>query len=515
MFFIILTFAAALFIECLGSLVSVIGISALFGANPIIIALAIALDLGKVVTVSLLYTYWKALSKLMKGYALLAAVVTMIITSAGAAGYLSGEFQKAIMGTKEGEVKVAVLKEQQLKYQTRKQQIDDQIAALPERTTVNQRLRLMNGFKAEQKVLDEKITQIDKDLPDLQVKQIGTEAKAGPIIAIAKSFNVSVEEAVKWVIALIISVFDPLAIFLIISGNFLWAKYKAGKVAAAQVVEPQVVEPIVEAPVQPATIRVPEAPAVQFPMSDEFPTGAKIGDAFFHTLLRQMFFYNGTDWEQANTLSAVKEELTPEQLKKINDEIRQKRIPEDLSFPPMRNARRDETSPVRTEASDKLDMERFFTPPTPPVETTYTTFEPSPAPIIVPEPKVTPEIENNPEDVFEEPTLIDPPVEEDFVENDRRANSKATYVQTGLLKPVEVHAHDDQQDLDLPSFTPLTIPEPAPAIEVGPVNDDEVKTHREEITRSSLGLVPADPSTIVDAQRHSGYRKSTAIVNSQ
>lgn len=224
MFFILLTFAAALFIEGLGSLVSVIGISALFGANPIIIALAISLDVGKIVTVSFLYTHWKEMPKLMKGYALLAAAVTMIITSAGAAGYLSGEFQKAIQGSKEGELKVNVLKDQQAKYEERKKQIDDQIATLPPRTTVNQRLRLMNGFKAEQQRLDAQIQVIDKQLPELQITQIGTEAKAGPILAIAKAFKISVEEAVKWVIAAIIFVFDPLAIFLIIAGNYLWAK---------------------------------------------------------------------------------------------------------------------------------------------------------------------------------------------------------------------------------------------------------------------------------------------------
>ena len=253
MFFIVLTFFAALFIEGLGSLVSVIGISALFGANPIIIALAISLDVGKIVVVSLLYTYWHELSRLMKAYALIAATVTMVITSAGAAGYLSAAFQTAIIGTKEGELKVNVLKEQQAKYQERKKQIDDQVANLPERTTVNQRLRLMNGFKAEQKALDDKITAIDKELPDAQIKQIGVEAKAGPILYIARAFNISVEEAVKWVIALIIFVFDPLAIFLIIAGNFLWARRKATRPAEAvhqhSFIPP---EPMPPAPVPPS-----------------------------------------------------------------------------------------------------------------------------------------------------------------------------------------------------------------------------------------------------------------------
>ena len=246
--FIILTFATAIFIEGLGSLVSVIGISALFGSNPIIIALAVALDVGKIVTVSLLYTYLRELPTLMKTYALVAAAVTMIITSTGAAGYLSGEFQKAIMGTKEGSLQVEVLKEQQAKYEERKKQIDDQVAALPTKTTVSQRLRLMNGFKAEQEALNSKIAKIDEQLPAQQIKQIGTEAKAGPILYVAKAFNISVEEAVKWVILMIITVFDPLAIFLIIAGNFLLEHRKKSKIVTVDSVSEQDEPEMVKAP---------------------------------------------------------------------------------------------------------------------------------------------------------------------------------------------------------------------------------------------------------------------------
>jgi hypothetical protein len=229
MIFVLLTFLAAFAIEGLGTFVSVIGLSTLFGANPIIIALAIALDAGKLIVVTLLYSYWKQLGKLMKSYALIAATITMIITSAGAAGYLSGEFQKAILGTQEGSLKVDVLKGQIAKYEERKKQIDAQIAALPEKTTVNQRLRLMNGFKAEQSDLQAKISEIDKQLPDLQIKQIGVEAKAGPILYIAKAFDIPVESAVKYVILMIIFVFDPLAVFLIIAGNFLLHQHRMKK----------------------------------------------------------------------------------------------------------------------------------------------------------------------------------------------------------------------------------------------------------------------------------------------
>lgn len=229
MIFVALTLLTAFLIEGLGTYVSVIGLSTLFGANPIIIALAIALDMGKLVVVTLLYTYWKKLGKIMKTYAIIASVITMTITSAGAAGYLSGEFQKAILGTQEGALKVDVLKGQISKYEERKKQIDQQIAALPEKTSVNQRIRLINAFKAEQADLQAKISDLDKQLPDLQIKQIGVEAKAGPILYVAKAFDIPVEQAVKWVILLIIFVFDPLAVFLIIAGNFLLHQRKIHK----------------------------------------------------------------------------------------------------------------------------------------------------------------------------------------------------------------------------------------------------------------------------------------------
>lgn len=218
--YILLTFLTAFGIEGLGTYVSIIGLSTLFGANPIIMAIAVALDIGKLLVVSLLYTYWKKLGVVMKSYALVAAVVTMTITSAGAMGYLSGEFQKAIMGTQENTLKVDVLKTEQAKLEDRKKQIDLQIANLPKNFS-NSRIKLMKEFGDEQKQITDRLTQINTDLPALQIKQISVEAKVGPILYISKAFDVPVEVAVKYVIMMIIFVFDPLAVFLIIAGNFL------------------------------------------------------------------------------------------------------------------------------------------------------------------------------------------------------------------------------------------------------------------------------------------------------
>jgi len=217
----VLTFLAAFSIEGIGTVVSVIGLSALFGTNPIIIGLAVALDAGKLVTVALLYKYWGKINVLMRTYGLIAAFITMLITSAGAAGYLSGEFQRAVVGTQEVMLKVDLLKEEQARLQKRKEQIDLSIAQIPDRYTAAQKIRLGNQFRAEQKGVTDRLTAIDRELPTLQVNRISVEAKAGPILYIAKAFNISIEEAVKWVILLIIFVFDPLAVFLLVAGNFL------------------------------------------------------------------------------------------------------------------------------------------------------------------------------------------------------------------------------------------------------------------------------------------------------
>lgn len=225
MIFSVLTFATALSIEALATLISVIGLATFFGANPIIIAMAVALDVGKVIVVSLMYKYWREMTRLMRTYATLATIITMLITSAGAAGYLTAEFQKSLVGTQEIELRVNALKEERDRLDTRKQQIDQQIANLPSNYS-RSRIALMREFEAEQKRLADRLAELDRLIPEQKVEQITAEAKAGPIIAISKAFDIPVEEAAKYIIGLIIFVFDPLAVFLIVAGNFLWERRK-------------------------------------------------------------------------------------------------------------------------------------------------------------------------------------------------------------------------------------------------------------------------------------------------
>lgn len=221
MIFSLLTFASAFLIEGLGTWISIIGLSSLFSADPIIIALAAALDVGKVVTVSFLYKRWSTAPGLLRIYMILAVAVLMIITSAGAFGYLSAAFQGAIKDTKQQQILVAATMEEKARLEARKKEIDAQIAGLPS-NIVRGRQRLIGAFKGEADRINLRLRQLDAELPKMQMQQVTINTHAGPIIYVSQAFDVSVEQAVKYVILVIIFVFDPLAIALLVAGNFLW-----------------------------------------------------------------------------------------------------------------------------------------------------------------------------------------------------------------------------------------------------------------------------------------------------
>lgn len=220
MFFILCVLFAAILIEGIGTYVSVVGLSALFSANAVIIALAISLDVGKVVTVSFLYHNWGRLNVVLRSYMLLAAAILMTITSAGAFGFLSTQFQRAMSNTNQHGVMLTSLTQEQDRLQQRKREIDSQIAALPA-NVVRGRTQLMRQFAPEVERINARLVEIDMQLPALKIESIKKNVEVGPIMYVAEVFDVSPERAAKWIIFTIIFVFDPLAIVLLLAANFL------------------------------------------------------------------------------------------------------------------------------------------------------------------------------------------------------------------------------------------------------------------------------------------------------
>lgn len=220
--------------EAIGSYISVVGLGSLFSGDIVILTMAVILDVAKIVTVSFLYQYWEKIKSIMRYYMLTAVIVLMTITSAGAFGYLSGAFQKALQPNMEVMLKVDSFKREQTgltaerdRLVSQRADIDKQIAQLPSEN-VKGRRQLINSFKPETEriaarleIVTKRVDALTEDILKVESQNIDQQVHVGPITYVSKAFGISVEDASKWIILTIIFVFDPLAVILIVAGNFL------------------------------------------------------------------------------------------------------------------------------------------------------------------------------------------------------------------------------------------------------------------------------------------------------
>ena len=90
MFFAFLVLITALAISATAAYYSIVGLMAIFsGATLSVAVMGSVLEVGKLVTASWLYQYWKQVPFLLKTYLTIAVFVLMLITSMGIFGYLS------------------------------------------------------------------------------------------------------------------------------------------------------------------------------------------------------------------------------------------------------------------------------------------------------------------------------------------------------------------------------------------------------------------------------------------
>lgn len=223
--------------EGIGSYISIVGLSSLFSGDIVIILMAGILDIAKITSVSFLYQYWNEIRRDMKYYMTSAVLILMIITSGGAFGYLSSAFQKAVQPNLEASLKVDAFAAQQTTLISEKKELSElklsinkQIAAIP---TENERSRrqLIASMKPELDRTSKRLEQVNNQLDELSGKSLAAkndnlvkDVHTGPIIYISKAFGVSVEDSSKYIIGVIVGVFDPLAVVLILAANFLILK---------------------------------------------------------------------------------------------------------------------------------------------------------------------------------------------------------------------------------------------------------------------------------------------------
>lgn len=269
MFFIILLMLSAFSIAGSAAYFSVYGLANTFhGTFWSVVIMGGSLEAGKLVTASYLYRFWTKTHFVLKSYLMIGTLALMILTSTGIFGYLSTGYQTDALPLKQIEQQVKLLDEEKSRLIVRKQQIDTQIANLPSDFSKG-RLKLMKGFQSEQEQTTNRINQLDKDLLELKTKVIQTEAHIGPITYIAKAFDLDTDDATKYLVYLIIFVFDPMAVALTLALNIaLRERQKENKVPVA-IEQPIILppeEPVEEVMEEPIGEDIPiEEPVVEEP----------------------------------------------------------------------------------------------------------------------------------------------------------------------------------------------------------------------------------------------------------
>jgi hypothetical protein len=241
----------ALTLSLVAAYYSVLGLTAIFAAAVLpVVVMGGALEVGKVTATVWLHKNWSRSSFLYKAYLIPAVLFLMLLTSMGIFGFLSKAHSDQSLVSGDVTSKIAIYDE---KIKISKDNIDANRKALKQmdeavdqvmgrstdekgadkavairRAQQKERSRLLSEISAEQST----ISKLNEERAPIAAEVRKVEAEVGPIkyiAALTYGDNPDadlLERAVRWVIILIVVVFDPLALVLILAGSrhLEWAK---------------------------------------------------------------------------------------------------------------------------------------------------------------------------------------------------------------------------------------------------------------------------------------------------
>jgi NADH dehydrogenase/NADH:ubiquinone oxidoreductase subunit G len=239
-----LTLLVALTLSAIAAWYSVLGLTAIFAAAVIpIIIMGGSLEVAKVVTTLWLHKYWDRATWKLKLYLIPAVMALAFLTSMGIFGFLSKAHsdQSLVSGDVGAKIelideKIKISRENIAMNQQALEQMNSQVDQLLGRTDddrgANRAVQVRRQQRAERAKLQEEIAQEQENIARLneeaapiraEIRKI--EAEVGPIKYIAAMVygdnpdSNLLERAVRWVIILIVLVFDPLALVLVLAAQ--------------------------------------------------------------------------------------------------------------------------------------------------------------------------------------------------------------------------------------------------------------------------------------------------------
>jgi hypothetical protein len=251
MMFGYLTLFTALILSLSAAVYSILGLTAIFAAAfwPIVV-LGSSLEIGKIVTTLWLHKYWSRAELQYKLYLCSAVIILMVLTSMGVFGFLSKAHLDQAVPSGDIQAQVQIFDD---KIQTQKDNIKTARAALTQMDTAvdqvmgrsqdekgaDKAVAIRRSQARERTALQNDISKAQTEITRLQEQRAPVasqarqvEAEVGPIKYIAALIYGDnpeanlLEKAVRWVIILIVIVFDPLALTLLLAATktFEWER---------------------------------------------------------------------------------------------------------------------------------------------------------------------------------------------------------------------------------------------------------------------------------------------------
>lgn len=211
---------AAVLVSSLGAYFSIIGIGALFsGALIAVCLMAGSLEFAKFVLAAYLHQTWKNLNFVFKIYMTFAVITLSAITSIGVFGFLSDAYQSASTVLEGETIKLENVKKQQEMITAEIERLNYSVEEIPEER-MSKRLAARQAIEPRILELNKKYADNEKIVTDSQLQILEVKKKVGPLIYISRNFNVPIDKVVQYLILIFVSVFDPLAICLVIASTY-------------------------------------------------------------------------------------------------------------------------------------------------------------------------------------------------------------------------------------------------------------------------------------------------------
>lgn len=253
-----LLFACAIGLSAIAAYYSIVGLATIFSSAYVpVIIMAGMLEISKLVVASWLYQKWHVVSGPIKLYLTSAVIVLMLITSLGIFGFLSKAHVEQSLNNESIRLRIEQIDTQISgaqeiirRYQSQLDQLDRSINIQLDANRPTQALQARQRQQSERERIRQQLDGEQQKLTDLGQQRLAMrqqiselESEVGPIRYVAEFFSASpgtvdLEKSVRWMIVVLILVFDPLAVLMLIAANMSYKKESLQENAVAAVPGP-------------------------------------------------------------------------------------------------------------------------------------------------------------------------------------------------------------------------------------------------------------------------------------